>query len=70
MTALIILFIQKWCSSSLDCAEIIRQQGRNEGVGKAKITRGYNLPAKYINSYGWSTNTWIACFKDESGLVS
>ncbi len=23
-------------------------QGRNEGVGKAKITRGYNLPAKYI----------------------
>jgi O-acetyl-ADP-ribose deacetylase (regulator of RNase III) len=22
----------------LDCAEIIRQQGRNEGVGKAKIT--------------------------------
>lgn len=32
----------------LDCAEIIRQQGRNEGVGKAKITRGYNLPAKYI----------------------
>lgn len=32
----------------LDCAEIIRQQGRNEGVGKAKKTRGYNLPAKYI----------------------
>lgn len=32
----------------LDCAEIIRQQGRNEGVGKAKITRGYNLSAKYI----------------------
>ncbi|WP_204271322.1 macro domain-containing protein, partial [Escherichia coli] len=25
-----------------------RQQGRNEGVGKAKITRGYNLSAKYI----------------------
>ncbi|MBO0927719.1 protein-ADP-ribose hydrolase [Staphylococcus sp. 30400_3112M30941] len=32
----------------LDCADIIRQQGRKESVGNAKMTRAYNLPAKYI----------------------
>lgn len=32
----------------LACADIIEQQGRKEGVGKAKITSGYNLPAKYV----------------------
>ena len=53
----------------LDCADIIRQQGRKESVGNAKMTRAYNLPAKYI-AYGRTSNTPIACFKDESGLVS
>ena len=28
----------------LDCAHIIEQQGRKEGVGKAKVTSAYNLP--------------------------
>lgn len=32
----------------LDCEAIIQAQGRKEPVGKAKITKGYNLPAKYV----------------------
>lgn len=31
-----------------DCATIMRMQGKPEPAGQAKITRGYNLPAKYI----------------------
>lgn len=31
-----------------DCAEIIHVQKREEETGDAKITRGYNLPAKYV----------------------
>jgi O-acetyl-ADP-ribose deacetylase (regulator of RNase III) len=31
-----------------DCHRIIERQGNLEGTGWAKITRGYNLPAKYI----------------------
>jgi O-acetyl-ADP-ribose deacetylase (regulator of RNase III) len=31
-----------------DCARIINAQGNLEGTGWAKITRGYNLPAKFI----------------------
>lgn len=32
----------------LECAEMIREQGRKEAMGKAKITKGYNLPASYV----------------------
>ncbi len=32
----------------LDCYEIMQQQGRKEAAGKAKITKGYNLPANYV----------------------
>lgn len=32
----------------LECHKIMEQQNRPEPIGKAKITRGYNLPAKYI----------------------
>ncbi len=32
----------------LECKEIMRQQGHDEPTGKAKITRGYNLPAKWV----------------------
>lgn len=32
----------------LKCAEIMKNQGHPEPVGKAKITPGYNLPCKYI----------------------
>lgn len=32
----------------LKCAEIMKNQGRREETGKAKITPGYNLPCKYV----------------------
>ena len=31
-----------------DCAKIITKQGHLEPTGKAKITRAYNLPSKYV----------------------
>ena len=31
-----------------ECAEIMRRQGHEEPAGQAKITRGYNLPARYV----------------------
>ncbi len=31
-----------------ECAEIIRRQGHEEPAGQAKITKGYNLPAKHV----------------------
>lgn len=32
----------------LECQKIMEKQGTLEPTGKAKITRGYNLPAKYV----------------------
>jgi O-acetyl-ADP-ribose deacetylase (regulator of RNase III) len=32
----------------LECHEIMRAQGHPEPTGQAKITRGYNLPARYV----------------------
>lgn len=31
-----------------ECAEIIHRQGHEEPAGQAKITKGYNLPAKHV----------------------
>ncbi len=31
-----------------ECAEIMKAQGRAEPAGGAKITRGYNLPCRYV----------------------
>lgn len=31
-----------------ECAHIMHAQGHDEPTGKAKITRGYNLPAKWV----------------------
>ena len=32
----------------LECAKIMRKQGHEEKMGKAKITSAYNLPCKYV----------------------
>ena len=32
----------------LECAEIMRRQGCEEEAGHAKITKGYNLPCRYV----------------------
>jgi O-acetyl-ADP-ribose deacetylase (regulator of RNase III) len=32
----------------LECNDIMREQGHAEPTGQAKITRGYNLPARYV----------------------
>jgi O-acetyl-ADP-ribose deacetylase (regulator of RNase III) len=32
----------------LECSDIMRAQGHAEPAGQAKITRGYNLPARYV----------------------
>ena len=32
----------------LACHEIMEAQGKKEGIGKAKITSAYNLPAQYV----------------------
>ena len=31
-----------------DCAVMMREQGHDEPTGQAKITKAYNLPAKYV----------------------
>ena len=32
----------------LECAEMMEEQGHEEPTGQAKITKGYNLPCKYV----------------------
>ena len=32
----------------LECNELMNEQGHPEPTGTAKMTRGYNLPAKYV----------------------
>ncbi len=32
----------------IECAEIMRKQGHEEETGKAQITKGYNLPCRYV----------------------
>lgn len=32
----------------MDCYEIMKSQGHQEEIGKAKITSAYNLPSKYV----------------------
>ena len=32
----------------LECAELMKRQGHEEPTGRAKITKGYNLPCNYV----------------------
>lgn len=32
----------------LECAELMKKQGYEEPTGRAKITKGYNLPSRYV----------------------
>lgn len=32
----------------LECNEIMQKQGHDESIGETKITKGYNLPSKYV----------------------
>ncbi len=43
-------FIQTYAGMQLrnECSEIIRRQGHEEETGKAKITKAYNLPCRYV----------------------
>lgn len=70
----------------LECAEIMKKQGYDEPTGGAKITKGYNLPCKYVLHtvgpivYGGLTERheqelarcYRACLalSDENGLTS
>lgn len=69
-----------------ECAEIMRKQGHDEPTGKAKITKAYNLPCRYVLHtvgpivYGKLTkndeNLLADCYRsclalaDENGLES
>ena len=50
--------------------EIMKKQGHEEETGKAKITSGYNLPAKYILHTVGPIIQWEVTGKEEELLVS
>ena len=50
-----------------ECAEIMRAQGHPEPAGRAKLTRGYNLPARYVlHTVGPIVGRWVT-WKDQIG---
>ncbi len=55
----------------LACAELMERQGHEEGVGRAKITPGFNLPARYVlHTVGPMLPTGIPSARDRWSLRS
>ena len=54
----------------LKMQEIMQRQGHEEETGKAKITSGYNLPAKYILHTVGPIVQWKVTKRDEKLLAS
>lgn len=54
----------------LEMNEIMTKQGHGEETGKAKITSGYNLPAKYILHTVGPMIQWEVTREDEEQLAS
>lgn len=54
----------------LEMNEIMTEQGHDEETGKAKITSGYNLPAKYILHTVGPIIQWEVTRQDEELLAS
>ena len=52
------------------CAEIMRAQGHPEPAGRAKLTGGYNLPARYVlHTVGPVVGRWVT-WKDRRELAA
>lgn len=53
------------------CAELMKKQGHEEEVGHAKITPGFNLPAKYvIHTVGPCVTSALPTHEDQQNLAN